>query len=62
MAKKIAKKSFRMNKWIYEYNEAMTSNWRWPEGRKGERVRIVKKQMQQLLKERDAFQITYTEI
>ena len=62
MTKKTTKKSFRMNGWIYEYNETMTSNWGWPEGRKGERVRILKKQMQQLLKERDAFKMPYTEI
>lgn len=51
-----------MNGWIYEYNETMTSNWGWPEGYKGQRVRILKKQMQQLLKERDAFKMPYTEI
>ena len=62
MTKKTTKKSFRMNNWIYEYNETMTSNWGWPEGRKGERVRILKKQMQQLLKERDAFKMAYTEL
>ena len=62
MTKKTTKKSFRMNGWIYEYNETMTSNWGWPEGYKGQRVRILKKQMQQLLKERDAFKMPYTEI
>ena len=55
MTKKSTKKTFRMNGWIYTYNESMTSNWGWPEGFTGERVRILKKQMQQLLKERDAF-------
>jgi len=62
MTKKTAKKTFRMNGWIYEYNQTMTSNWGWPEGCKGERVRILKKQMQQLLKERDYFRMAYTEI
>ena len=62
MAKKTTKTSFRMNGWIYEYNETMTSNWGWPEGYKGQRVRILKKQMQQLLKEREAFKMAYTEI
>ena len=56
------KKSFRMNNWIYEYNETMTSNWGWPEGRKGERVRISKRDMMQLLKERDAFNQKYEEM
>lgn len=54
------KKTFKMNGWIYEYNASMTSNWGWPEGRKGERVRILKRQMLQLLKERDAFKMVYT--
>ena len=54
------KTTFKMNGWIYTYNETMTSNWGWPEGRKGERVRIQKRQMQQLLKEREAFKMTYT--
>ena len=62
MTKKTTKTTFKMNGWIYTYNETMTSNWGWPEGRKGERVRILKKQMQQLLKERDYFKMTYTEI
>ena len=62
MTKKTTKKTFKMNGWIYTYNESMTSNWGWPEGRKGERVRILKRQMQQLLKERDYFKMTYTEI
>lgn len=56
------KKTFKMNGWIYEYNEPMTSNWGWPEGRKGERTRILKKQMLQLLKERDAFKTPFEEI
>ena len=50
MTKKTTKKTFKMNGWIYTYNESMTSNWGWPEG------------MQQLLKERDYFKMTYTEI
>ena len=62
MTKKTTKTTFKMNGWIYTYNKSMTSNWGWPEGRKGERVRILKKQMQQLLKERDYFKMTYTEI
>ena len=62
MTKKTIKTTFRMNGWIYTYNETMTSNWGWPEGYKGQRVRIMKKQMQQLLKERDAFKMAYTEI
>ena len=63
MAKKATTKTtFRMNGWVYTYNEAMTSNWGWPEGLKGERVRINKRQMQQLLKERDYFEMAYTEM
>ena len=62
MTKATTKTTFKMNGWIYTYNEPMTSNWGWPEGRKGERVRINKRQMQQLLKERDYFQMAYTEI
>lgn len=62
MKKETTKKTFRMNGWIYTYNEPMTSNWGWPEGRKGERVRILKKQMLQLLKERDAFSTPYENI
>lgn len=61
MKKETTKKTFKMNGWIYTYNEPMTSNWGWPEGRKGERVRILKKDMLQLLKERDAFNTPYTE-
>ena len=61
MKKESTKKTFRMNGWVYTYNEPMTSNWGWPEGRKGERVRILKKQMLQLLKERDYFKTPYTE-
>ena len=57
----MANTTFEMNGWIYTYNEPMTSNWGWPEGRKGERVRILKKDMLQLLKERDAFNTPYTE-
>ena len=62
MKKTSIKTTFRMNGWIYTYNETMTSNWGWPEGLKGQRVRILKKQMQQLLKEREAFKTAYTEI
>ena len=62
MKKTGTKTTFRMNGWIYTYNESMTSNRGWPEGLKGQRVRILKKQMQQLLKEREAFRMTYTEI
>ena len=62
MTKKTTKTTFRMNGWIYTYNESMTSNWGWPEGLKGQRIRILKKQMQQLLKEREAFKMAYTEI
>ena len=62
MKKTSTKTTFRMNGWIYTYNESMTSNWGWPEGLKGQRVRILKKQMQQLLKEREAFKMAYTEI
>ena len=62
MKKTNTKTTFRMNGWIYTYNESMTSNWGWPEGLKGQRVRILKKQMQQLLKEREAFKMAYTEI
>ena len=62
MKKTSTKTTFKMNGWIYTYNEPMTSNWGWPEGLKGQRVRINKKQMQQLLKERDAFKMAYTEI
>ena len=58
----MTKKTFRMNGWIYTYNETMTSNWGWPEGRKSERIRIRKHDMQQLIKERDAFRMEYTEI
>lgn len=61
MKKETTKKTFKMNGWIYTYNEPMTSNWGWPEGRKGERVRILKKDMLQLLKEREAFNTPYTE-
>ena len=61
MKKTSTKTTFRMNGWIYTYNETMTSNWGWPEGLKGQRVRILKKQMQQLLKEREAFRMPYTE-
>ena len=46
MTKKTTKTTFRMNGWIYTYNE----------------IRINKRQMQQLLKERDAFKMAYTEI
>ena len=56
----MTKKTFKMNGWIYTYNETMTSNWGWPEGRKGERIRIKKRSMLQLLKERDAFKMEYT--
>lgn len=56
----MAKTRFTMNNWVYEYNETMTSNWGYPLGRKGERVRILKKQMKQLLKEREAFKTPYT--
>ena len=62
MKKTSTKTTFRMNGWIYTYNETMTSNWGWPEGLKGQRIRILKKQMQQLLKEREAFKMAYTEI
>ena len=62
MKKTSTKTTFRMNGWIYTYNETMTSNWGWPEGLKGQRVRILKKQMQQLLKEREIFKMAYTEI
>ena len=51
-----------MNGWIYTYNESMTSNWGWPEGYKGQRVRILKRDMQQLIKERDAFGTPYTKL
>lgn len=61
MKKTSTKTTFKMNGWIYTYNEPMTSNWGWPEGRKGERVRILKKDMLQLLKEREAFKMAYTE-
>lgn len=61
MKKTSTKTTFKMNGWIYTYNEPMTSNWGWPEGRKGERVRILKKDMLQLLKERDYFKTPYTE-
>ena len=54
------KTTFKMNNWVYTYNETMTSNWGWPEGRKGERGRIKKHDMQQLLKEREAFKMAYT--
>ena len=43
MTKKTIKTTFRMNGWNYTYNETMTSNWGWPEGYKGQRVRILKK-------------------
>ena len=56
----MTKKTFKMNGWIYTYNETMTSNWGWPEGRKGVRIRIKKRSMLQLLKERDAFKMEYT--
>ena len=62
MKKTSTKTTFRMNGWIYTYNASMTSCWGWPEGHKGQRVRILKKQMQQLLKEREAFKTAYTEI
>ena len=38
MTKKTTKTTFRMNGWIYTYNESMTSNWGWPEGLKGQRM------------------------
>ena len=38
MTKKSTKTTFRMNGWIYTYNESMTSNWGWPEGLKGQRM------------------------
>lgn len=53
------KTTFKMNNWIYTYNETMTSNWGWPEGYKGKRVRISKRDMEQLLKEREAFNQKY---
>ena len=62
MKKETTKKTFKMNCWIDTYNESMTSNWGWPEGLKGQRVRILKKDMLQLIKERDAFKMAYTEI
>ena len=62
MKKTSTKTTFRMNGWIYTYNESMTSCWGWPEGLKGQRIRIRKHDMQQLLKEREAFRIAYTEI
>lgn len=58
----MANTTFKMNGWIYTYNEPMTSNWGWPEGKKGERTRILKKQMLQLLKERDAFNTPFEEV
>ena len=60
MKKTSTKTTFRMNGWIYTYNESMTSCWGWPEGLKGQRIR--KHDMQQLLKEREAFRMAYTEI
>ncbi len=62
MKKTSTKTTFRMNGWIYTYNESMTSCWGWPEGFKGQRIRIRKHDMQQLLKEREAFRMAYTEI
>ena len=62
MKKTSTKTTFRMNGWIYTYNESMTSNWGWPEGLRGQRIRILKKQMQLLLKEREAFKMAYAEI
>ncbi len=63
MAKRTTtKQAFRMNGWIYTYNESMTSNWGWPKGYKGQRVRILKRDMQQLIKERDAFGTPYTKL
>lgn len=50
---------FMMNGWIYTANENMTSNYGWPVGCKGARVRISKRQFLQLLKERDAFKMEY---
>lgn len=58
----MAKITFEMNGWIYTYNENMTSNWGWPKGFKGQRIRIKKRDMQQLLKERDAFKMAYTKM
>ena len=46
-------KIIRANGWIYRYNEKMTSIWAWPEGFKGQRVRIKKSDLQQVLKEKE---------
>lgn len=56
------KMKFKMNGWIYEANEKMTYNIGYPEGRKGERVRINKRDFEQLIKERDAFKQPYENI
>lgn len=56
------KTTFEMNNWVYTANENMTSNWGWPKGRKGERVRISKRDFLQLIKERDAFKAEYKEV
>lgn len=59
MAKKTTDTIFKMNGWIYKYNEAMTSNYGWPEGDKANRIWINKRQMLQLIKEREYFNTPY---
>lgn len=40
--------TFNYKGWIYKCNENLTSCWAWPEGRKGERIRISKKMMMEV--------------
>ena len=42
---------FEVNNWTFTANDKLTSNWGYPSGRKGERVRISKKQFIQLMRE-----------
>lgn len=42
---------FEVMGWTFEANSTLTYNWGYPTGRKGERVRINKKEFLQLMRE-----------
>lgn len=48
------KTTFKMNGWTYTYNEPMTVNYGWPDGKEGERVRIKKQEIMKLLEQLEA--------
>lgn len=43
------KTKMRFEGWMYEYNKTMTYCIGWPEGFKGQRVRIKKDEMQRII-------------